>query len=117
MTAGTIAQIVGWILAPVCSGLIVALFATVRKLRDERARAKTEEAEIERATREITKALGRWLIFEAYEKYIISNEKLSIARYEEICRTFDAYKALGGNGTAKAYMEEITARRPYLVTD
>lgn len=71
----------------------------------------------DRARIEIEKAMARQMIFEAYEKYVIRHEKLTIARYDELLRIFDAYTALGGNGTAKKYMEEIKALRPYLVID
>lgn len=42
---------------------------------------------------------------------------MTIARYDEIIREYDAYKVLGGNGTAEAYMDEIRKKRPYLVTE
>lgn len=44
-------------------------------------------------------------------------EHMTIARYDEIIREYDAYKVLGGNGTAEAYMDEIRKKRPYLVTE
>ena len=71
----------------------------------------------DKARIEIEKSLARQMIFEAYEDYVINGKKLTIARYEELLRIFDAYTALGGNGTAKKYMEEIKALKPYLVID
>lgn len=66
---------------------------------------------------EIDKALARNLIFDAYERYVIRDEKLTISRYDELLKIFDAYTVLGGNGTAKKYMGEIKALLPYLVID
>lgn len=75
------------------------------------------QREIEEAKNEIVKCSARRDILEAYERYIVRGEHMSITRYDEIEREYKAYKKLGGNGTAKAYMEEIEKKRPYLVTD
>lgn len=76
-----------------------------------------QHGKVERARIEIEKAMARQMIFDAYEKYVIRGEHMTIARYEELLRVYEAYQALGGNGTAKAYMKEIIAKKPYLVTD
>lgn len=114
----------GWVFAPICSALVVALVNSRKSAKTERERAEEaerkaaeEDAALEAAMREILKALARQMILDAYEKYIIHGEHLTIARYEELLRVYEAYKALGGNGTAEAYMREIIARKPYLVTD
>lgn len=65
----------------------------------------------------IDKASARAHVKEAYQRYVIEGHKMTIAAYEEITEEYEAYRILGGNGTAKAYMEEITAKVPYLVTD
>lgn len=74
-------------------------------------------SKFERARIEIEKATARQMIFDAYEEYVVKGKKLTIARYDELLRIFDAYIALGGNGTAKKYIEAIKALRPYLVID
>ena len=71
----------------------------------------------EKARIEIEKATARKDIFDAYEKYVLRGEHMTIARYDEITREYKAYTILGGNGTAKAYMEEIMALKPYLVIE
>lgn len=71
----------------------------------------------EKARIKIEKAMARQMIFDAYEKYIINHEHMTIARYEELLETYEAYTVLGGNGTAKRYMKEIMAKKPYLVTE
>lgn len=65
----------------------------------------------------IDKASARAHVKEAYQRYVIEGHKMTIAAYEELTEEYEAYRILGGNGTAKAYMEEITAQVPYLVTD
>lgn len=76
-----------------------------------------EFKQIEQAKNEIVKCSARRDILDAYERYIVRGEHMSITRYDEIEREYDAYKVLGGNGTAKAYMEEIEKKRPFLVTE
>ena len=72
---------------------------------------------VERARITIEKASARAHILEAYEKYIIGDAHMTVARYEELLEEYEAYTILGGNGTAKRYMEEIKALKPYLVID
>lgn len=106
MVASVIEQGITTIVAMAVTGVLGFLIARVKHL------SKFEQARVE-----IEKAMAREMIFEAYEKYVIRGEKLTIARYDELLRIFEAYTALGGNGTAKKYMEEIKAMRPYLVID
>lgn len=119
-----IITVAGWVCAPICSALVVALQGQKRKTREERERAEkaeserdAERAELERARIIIEKASARWHIKQAFEKYIINGEHMTIAAYEELLEEYDAYTILGGNGTAKAYMAEIMKLKPYLVTD
>ncbi len=72
---------------------------------------------VEKARIEIEKATARQDILEAYERYIVRGEHMSITRYDEIIREYNAYKTLGGNGTAEAYIDEIKKKRPFLVTE
>ena len=71
----------------------------------------------ERARVSIEKALARDYIKDTYQKYVVEEHKMTIAAYDECIEIYEAYRVLGGNGTAKAYMEEIMELRPYLVTD
>lgn len=65
----------------------------------------------------IEKASARAHIKEAYQKYIIEGQHMTIAAYEEILEEYEAYRIMGGNGTAKAYMNEIMKLKPYLVLE
>lgn len=106
MAAAAIEQGITTIIAMVVTGVMGFLIARVKHL------SKFEKARVE-----IEKAMARQMIFDAYEDYVVKDKKLTIARYDELLRIFDAYTALGGNGTAKKYMEEIKALKPYLVID
>lgn len=70
----------------------------------------------ERARMVVDKCTSRKYIFDAYERYIVKAEHMSTARYDELLDLYDAYKTLGGNGTAERYMDEIRQKNPYLIT-
>lgn len=106
MSETVIHQVVTTLVAMAVTGAVGFLVANAKRV-----------SRFDKARIEIEKSLARQMIFEAYEDYVINGKKLTIARYEELLRIFDAYTALGGNGTAKKYMEEIKALKPYLVID
>lgn len=74
-------------------------------------------SKFERARIIIEKASARAHIKEAYQKYIIEGQHMTIAAYEELLEEYEAYRIMGGNGTAKAYMDEIMKLKPYLVIE
>lgn len=99
-------QVVITVVGMVLTGVIGFLVGIAKQ------HSKREQARIE-----IEKAMARQMIFDAYEKYILNHEHMTIARYEELLKTYEAYTVLGGNGTAKRYMTEIIELKPYLVTE
>lgn len=99
-------QAVVAVVGMVATGVIGYLAGLLKRL------TKREKARII-----IDKASARAHVKEAYQRYVIEGHKMTIAAYEELTEEYEAYHILGGNGTAKAYMEEITAKVPYLVTD
>lgn len=99
-------QAVVAVVGMVATGIIGYLAGLLKRL------TKREKARII-----IDKASARAHVKEAYQRYVIEGHKMTIAAYEELTEEYEAYRILGGNGTAKAYMEEITAKVPYLVTD
>lgn len=99
-------QVITTAAAMAATGVIGYLVATLKK-----------NGKIEKARIEIEKATARQDIFDAFERYVVRGEHMTIARYDEIIREYEAYKVLGGNGTAEAYMAEIKKKRPYLVTE
>ena len=99
-------QAVVAVVGMVATGVIGYLAGLLKRL------TKREKARII-----IDKTSARAHVKEAYQRYVIEGHKMTIAAYEELTEEYEAYRILGGNGTAKAYMEEITAKVPYLVTD
>lgn len=98
-------QVVLTIAGMVSSGAVGYLVGVLK------AHSKREKARII-----IEKASAREHVKTAYRLYIIEGKHMTIAAYEELLEEYEAYKILGGNGTAKAYMQEIMELRPYLVT-
>lgn len=102
------------IVASVLSGITLAIVGwSTRRVASFMHDTKAAQE----ARNEILKCTARRDIFECYERYIVNEEKISVMRYDEIVREFAAYKKLGGNGTAKSYMEAIEGLKPFLITD
>lgn len=70
----------------------------------------------ERAEREVLKAMARKEILDAHERYIVNGESMSVDRYDEMIRICDAYTDLGGNGSAKPFIDALKAKQPWTVT-
>lgn len=65
---------------------------------------------------EITKAQGRKDIMTAYDHYVVREHKMTVERYDELHRIYEAYRKLGGNGTAHRLWSEIVETcNPYIV--
>lgn len=74
-------------------------------------------SKFEKARIIIEKASARAHIKEAYQRYVIEKQRMTIAAYDELLEEYEAYQIMGGNGTAKAYMGEIVKLKPYLVLE
>lgn len=61
----------------------------------------------ERARVEIDKITVREYITNAYNSHVIQGHPVTQKRREELDRAFDAYTTLGGNGTARQFMDAI----------
>lgn len=94
------------LVAAIASAAFGAALATLKKRTSQ-----------DRAMAQILKATGRKEIMDAYQAYIIEGHKMTVERYEQLTEIYEAYAALDGNGTAKRMYEEITAKRPWVVTD
>lgn len=71
----------------------------------------------ERARIEIDKITVREYITNAYNSHVIHEHPVTQKRREELDRAFEAYTILGGNGTAKQFMEAIREIPVTLVVD
>lgn len=70
-----------------------------------------------RAALKLAKAQGRREIVDAYQLYVVEGRKMTIERHRELAETYEAYTALGGNGTAKRLWAELGEIDPWIVTD
>ena len=105
-------------LVPVISGLCAVIGALAGWIASARAsRSQREEALAvrQRAISDGVLALLRAQLVDAYERYVAHGEPLTVERRHEIDRCFEAYEALGGNGTVRRLYEEFCRRPTYIV--
>jgi hypothetical protein len=69
--------------------------------------ALAKNAKSFKAFKRAMKASLRRDLCDSYEKYCLKGEPLTIERKHEIVESFEAYAALGGNGTGKQMYEAI----------
>lgn len=96
------------------AALIGALVAGIIVSAKTNAKRASEEM---RSIKRGLRAILRKEIVDAYTKFVVEGQKMSLERYEEIEKSFEAYEGLGGNGTAKKLFEEIRAKRPWIVME
>ena len=70
-----------------------------------------------RAAFKLTKAQGRKEIVDAYQAFVVEGRHMTVERHRELAETYEAYTALGGNGTAKRLWAELQQIDPWIVTD
>jgi len=70
-----------------------------------------------RAAFKLAKAQGRKEIVDAYQAFVVEGHKMTVERHRELAETYEAYTALGGNGTAKRLWAELGEIDPWIVTD
>lgn len=99
--------IVGWVLTPVCSGLVVALRDQKRRTREAEALAKKKADEEAKWQRKTFKALLRKDLVDAYEKHVVDGKPLTVERKHEITEGYEAYAHYGGNGTGSDMFKAI----------
>lgn len=99
--------VAGWLLAPVCSALVVALREQRRRTREATEEAACAKESHEAAQNQMLLALGRSKLVDAHEAYVTNGRPLTVERKHEITETYEAYKDLGGNGTGEAMYAAI----------
>lgn len=77
----------------------------------------TKFAKQVRAAFKLAKAQGRREIVDAYQAFVVEGRHMTIERHRELAETYEAYTALGGNGTAKRLWTELQDIDPWIVTD
>lgn len=77
--------------------------------------ARTSRTRREKALSQGVLALLRAQLVDAYERYVIHADRLTVERKHEIDKAFEAYEALGGNGTIRHLYEEFCKVPTYIV--
>ena len=98
-------------LVPIISGLC----AIIGALGGWIVSARTSRTKREAALANGVLALLRAQLVDAYERYVVHGDHLTVERRHEIDRCFEAYKALGGNGTVAHLYEEFQRMPTYIV--
>lgn len=107
MEISHILAIAGWVFAPVCSGLLVALRDQRKRTREALAAAKAQEDEERKMMRKTFKAVLRKDLVDAYRDYVTDGKPLTVERKHEITEGYEAYAYWGGNGTGRDMYEGI----------
>lgn len=96
MEASQILTVLGWILAPVCASLVTYI---VTQRRADKA--------YEKAMRDGMLALLRQQLVDYHRDYVASGRACPVTIKEQATEVYEAYHALGGNGTGTRLWEEI----------
>lgn len=103
----TVTTILGWLLAPVCSALVVYV-REQRKLTAATAEAvKRARSEHDEAMEQGMVTLLRQQLVDYHRQYVTSGGPCPVAIKEQATEVYEAYHALGGNGTGTQLWHEI----------
>lgn len=108
ITLGNIISVLGWLIAPVCSGFIVAW--REQKKRNAEIIKQQDEAK-EKQLKAISDGLAaviRSNLVTACETYARKGSPLTVERKHELTQQYLAYESLGYNGMGKEMFEEIS---------
>lgn len=104
-------------LAPIISALVAVVSFAMGWIISARNHIAAKEKQLAERQEAICKgllALIRSQIVDDYEHYVVRGAPLTVERRHEMDRAFDAYKALGGNGTIGHLYEEIKKVPTYI---
>lgn len=105
----------GWLLAPVCSALIVALVNRGKKAKELQQQIKHEKSKHDALVDKGMKVLLRRELVDAYRDHVTNGIPLTVERFHEITEVHAAYNGFGGNGTGDAMYEAIAENRIHIV--
>ena len=98
-----IITIVGWLMAPVVSGLVVY----IREQRKVTAAVSAAKSARDDALEKGVRALLRQQLINYHKEYVASGKPCPVRIKEQATAVHDAYTALGGNGTGTQLWHEI----------
>lgn len=107
--------VIGWVLAPVCSAMVVALVNSRRELRAAREATAAEEDEYKKLVSKAMKTLLRRELVDAYRDHVTNGVPLTVERFHEISDVHDAYNGFHGNGTGDAMFDAIREKQIHIV--
>ena len=93
---GHILTLIGWLFAPVCSALVTYIIT----------KGKANKAH-EAAMQKGMLVLLRQKLIDYHREYVASGEPCPVRIKEQATAAYEAYAALGGNGTGKQLWQEI----------
>ena len=98
-----ILTVLGWVLAPVCSALVVYI-REQRKMAKERENAKSDH---DKAMEDGMRVLLRQQLIDYHREYVQSGKGCPESIKEQATAVHDAYAAIGGNGLGTQLWREI----------
>lgn len=107
--------VVGWVLAPVCSALVVALVNQRKVANEALEAAKAEEDEHRKLVDKAMKTLLRRELVDAYRDHVTNDVPLTVERFHEISDVHTAYNGFHGNGTGDAMFDAIREKQMHIV--
>lgn len=115
MTVAQVLTVVGWVLAPVCSALVVALANKSRKAKELQQQLEDEKSAHDALVDKGMKVLLRRELVDAYRDHVTNDVPLTVERMHEITEVHETYNGFGGNGTGDAMYEAISANQIHIV--
>lgn len=111
----TLITAAGWLLAPVCSALVVALTNKARKTKELQKQLNEEKSKHDKLVDKGMKVLLRRELVDAYRDHVTEQMPLTVERFHEITEVHSAYNGFGGNGTGDAMYEAIAENQIHIV--
>lgn len=105
----------GWLLAPVCSALIVGLVNKTKKTNELKEQLVKEKSNHDKLVDKGMKVLLRRELVDAYRDHVTNEIPLTVERFHEITEVHEAYNGFGGNGTGDAMYDAITEKHIHIV--
>lgn len=105
----------GWVFAPICSALVVALKAKSAHEKELKQQIEHEQTKYEQLVRKGMKVLLRRELVDAYRDHVTNGIPLTVERFHEITEVHAAYNGFGGNGTGDAMYEAIAENQIHIV--
>ena len=95
------------VVALVLGAVVTWCVARINRMGDEGRDAAAAQSRREDALDAAVRTLLRSHIVDAYDVYVLGDKPMSVERRQELDSCYQAYHALGGNGTGTGLYEEI----------